>query len=109
MYLEENGLSAVLNWREGSDGTVLHIGRWWTRKPFQLKHGSIDNGRFTDGDYSDALFVLFLIYFKQLGCSRSLPAHHFTLLGKTFKVKDSPLLFSHQKQPETLEPQIQKF
>ena len=34
----------------GSDGTVLHIGRWWTRKPFQLKHGSRYNGRFTDGD-----------------------------------------------------------
>ena len=108
MYLEENGLSAVLNGREGSDGTVLHIGRWWTRKPFQLKHGSIDNGQFTDGDYSDALFCSFSNLFEAAGLLLKL-AHHFTLLGKTFKVKDSPLLFSHQKQPETLELQIQKF
>ena len=66
-----------------------------------------------DGSQMETTLMLFLffflIYLKQLGCFRSLPAHHFTLLGKTFKVKDSPLLFSHQKQPETLGPQIQKF
>ena len=65
-----------------------------------------------DGSQMETTLMLFLSFFSNLFEAAGLLsklAHHFTLLGKTFKVKDSPHLFSHQKQPETLELQIQKF